>query len=64
MQTYHIFGRKAYAEPLTFVQQFQVETEQDLDQAVDALKQDPDWVELVAIAESNMVEVRFEGAEA
>ncbi len=64
MQTYHIFGRKAYAEPLTFVQQIQVETEQDLDQVVDALKRDPDWVELVAIAESNMVEVRFEGAEA
>ncbi|MDQ7053338.1 MAG: hypothetical protein Q9P14_10745 [candidate division KSB1 bacterium] len=64
MKTYHIFGRKAYAEPLTFVQQIQAETEKDLDQAVDALKREPDWVELVAIAESDMIEVLFEGAEA
>ncbi len=64
MKTYHIFGRKAYAEPLTFVQQIQIESEQDLDQAVDGLKRDPDWVELVVIAESDMLEVRFEGAEA
>jgi len=56
-QTYHLYGRKTYPQPLTFVGQLQIENATSLKDEAVKLVGDSSWVELIAIPESSSVPV-------
>ena len=57
IQTFHIFGRKSYPQPLTFVGQVNVEADADLKEAALKLAGADGWIELVAIPASSITPV-------
>ena len=56
-QTFHLYGRKTYPQPLTFVGQLQIENATGLKDEALKLVGDAGWVELIAIPESSSVPV-------
>ena len=61
IQTYHVFGRKSYPQPLTFVGQVDVEADAGPKEAALKLAGANGWVELVAIPASSITPVIVEG---
>ena len=55
MKQFHIYGRKEYPRPLTFVQTIEAETEQEVQQKLKKLTQDTQWIEMVAIPEEAII---------
>ena len=56
-QTYHVYGRKSYPQPLTLIGQLQADTSIDLKDAALKLAGKNDWVELIAIPEASITPV-------
>lgn len=56
-KTYHIYGRKAYTEPLAFVERLQIDDVSALDAETLKGVGKRDWVELIAFPESSIVHV-------
>ncbi|RMD97560.1 MAG: hypothetical protein D6814_09255 [Calditrichaeota bacterium] len=46
---YYVYGRKSYPQPLTFVQEIDLQANEALEEKLQATLRDPEWVELVAI---------------
>ena len=59
-QTYHIYGRKTYPQPLEYVDKLSIDAENTLEQATRQHTEDG-WVELVAIPETAIIQVISEG---
>ena len=57
IQTYHVFGRKSYPQPLTFVGQVEAVDAARLNEAAMQLAGENGWVELVAIPASSITPV-------
>ncbi len=49
---YHIYGRKAYAEPLAFVQTVTLHPDEPI-----PVPQGDDWIEVVAFPQTAIIEV-------
>ena len=60
-QTYHLYGRKSYPQPLTHIGQLEVDSQANLKDAALRLAGANGWVELVAIPASSITPVIVEG---
>ena len=60
-QTYHLYGRKSYPQPLTHIGQLEVDSQENLKDAALRLAGANGWVELVAIPASSITPVIVEG---
>ncbi|MFQ5628698.1 MAG: hypothetical protein ACE5I1_08055 [bacterium] len=49
INTYHIFGRKDYQEPLSFIAEIEEKESADLKRSVFDSTGGKDWIELIAI---------------
>ena len=56
-QTYHLYGRKTYPQPLMFVGQMTIDDVVGLKDEAMKLFEETDWIELVAIPEASLVSV-------
>jgi hypothetical protein len=56
-QTYHIYGRKAYPEPLSFIDEFQILDPAALKIEVESHLGEGDWVELIAFPAETVIQV-------
>ena len=54
---YHVYGRKTYPQPLTFIGQLEISDAASLAHAAHALAGGDDWVELIAIPEASITPV-------
>lgn len=61
MKTYHIFARKAYQEPLTFVTKLSVDDKNDLQKRVLHETGKTDWIEMIVVPEESIDYVVREG---
>jgi hypothetical protein len=56
-QTYHVYGRKAYPEPLTFIDEFRILDPTALKIEVESRFGEGDWVELIAFPAKASIQV-------
>ena len=56
-QTYHLYGRKTYSQPLTFAGQVTIDDVAVLKDEAMKLIEETDWIELVAIPETSLIPV-------
>ena len=61
MNTYLVFGRKDYQQPLVFVEKLTVNKQRDFKQSVFESTGKEGWIELVAIPENAIEHVVREG---
>lgn len=55
MKQFHLYGRKEYPRPLTFIQTVEAASEQEMEEKVKSLTRDPQWIEMVAIPEEAII---------
>lgn len=55
--TYHIYGRKAYPEPLSFIDEFRILDPTALKIEVESRLGESDWVELIAFPVKAIIQV-------
>ena len=56
-QTYHLYGRNTYPQPLTFAGQVTIDDVARLKDEAMKLIGETDWIELVAIPETSLIPV-------
>ncbi len=56
-QTYHLYGRKAYPQPLTFIGRLEIEEATSLKDAALQLAGGNGWIEMIAIPEPSIMPV-------
>lgn len=56
-QTYHLYGRKTYPQPLTFIRRLEVEAATSLHNVALQLAGENGLIELVAIPEASLIPV-------
>ena len=57
VQLFHVYGRKAYPEPLSFVGEFQARDPQALKSGMLADQGESSWVELIAFPARAVIQV-------
>jgi len=56
-QTYHLYGRKTYPQPLTFIGRLEIEEATGLKGAALQLAGENGWIEMIAIPESSIMPI-------
>lgn len=56
-KTYQLYGRKAYSEPLRYIQEIQIEQAEDISTIAFGNIEEADWLELVAFPSKAAIRV-------